>query len=195
MIIKRHKNQKGFTLVEMMVAVSIFVIVAFIVVSTLLTMSYAYKKAQKMRLIMDNFNFALQAMSLNIREGIGYESCNSGDNSCIKLVPIDSWLAGGNTPTVCYSLEPEDSANGINGYIEKCSGACPCNDSNDSISRLTSPDINVQILKFIINDGTGPNLARNKVKIIISGEAGVLAREKTDFFVQNTVSQRNDNNQ
>lgn len=192
MIIQAKKTKSGFTLIEMMVAVSIFVIVAFIVVSTLLTMSYAYKKAQKMRLLMDNFNFALQAMSLTIREGVDYKPACDGDR-CIKFKPIDSWLEGGND-YICYNFI--DGSESEKGYIERCLGdgnlACPC--SGNAV-RFTSPDIDVDNLSFVINDdGPISQNGLNKVKILISGEAGTAPREKTSFFIQNTVSQRNNNN-
>ncbi|MFA5291131.1 MAG: type II secretion system protein [Candidatus Paceibacterota bacterium] len=175
---KTEINKKhGFTLVEMMVAVSIFVIVAFIVVSTLLTMSYAYKRAQKMRLLMDNFNFSLQSMSLNIREGINYNNdhCSAAED-CIEFLPIDSWL-NNESQTVCYSKNSTS--------VKKCFGACPCQEDELDI---ISPEIQVDSLKFNIV-GEGGTL--KKVKIIISGMAGTAPRERTDFFIQNTISQRN----
>lgn len=190
MIEQKRTKKTGFTLIEMMVAVSIFVIVAFIVVSTLLTMSYAYKKAQKMRLLMDNFNFALQAMSLTIREGVDYIGEN---DNWIKFKPIDSWLEGENN-YICYSFHSDSETD--KGYIEKCSGdinlSCPCSGSG---VRFTSPDIDVDKLSFSINDsGFVSQNGLNKVKIMVGGEAGTVPREKTSFFIQNTVSQRNDNN-
>lgn len=178
---KSH-SPKGFTLIEMMVAVSIFVIVAFIIITTLLTMSYAYKRAQKMRLIMDNFNFALQSMSLNIREGINYSPVGVPSDN-IQFIPIDASLTGG--ASMCYSLR---TVSGANGYVEKCSiggsVSCPCSGRG---SRFTSADINVKNLKFNI-EGFGN---KKKVEILIQGEAGVREKEKTSFFIQTTATQRN----
>ena len=172
-------KSKGFTLIEMMVSVSIFVIVAFIVVSTLLTMSYAYKKAQKMRLLMDNFNFSLQSMSLDIREGINYDNSTcDAENDCIQFVPIDSWLGNGTLSPICYYL----SGTNVKKYIGECSP-----NLTDGLDIISS-GIAVDKLKFYIEED--PNTLE-KVKIIISGTAGNNSRELTSFFIQNTVSQRN----
>lgn len=177
---KNNSPKKGFTLIEMMVAVSIFVIVAFVIISTLLTLSYAYRKAQRMRLLMDNFNFSLQSMSLNIREGINYNS-SCDDNSCIQFKPIDAWIKNENK-FICYNFY-RDTEN--RGRIKKCvNSSCPCDD-NEGLD-IVSPEINVQKLSFDISAN-----GRKKVKIIISGEAGLTARELTSFFIQNTVAQRN----
>lgn len=174
------KTRRGFTLIEMMVSVSIFVIVAFIVVSTLLTMSYAYKKAQKMRLIMDNFNFSLQSMSLGIREGTDHIADYGG--SYFSFKPVDAAFDP-NISNVCYSL----GNFGGKGAILKCSDPCPCDVLEDN--RFTSSDINVTNLNFFKTTGTSL-WQRNKVKIVIQGTAGT-GREFVEFFIQNTVSQRN----
>lgn len=166
---KKLKRQQGFTLIEMMVAVSIFVIVAFIVVSTLLTLSYAYKKAQKMRLLMDNFNFALQSMSINIREGVSYQ----GGGGEISFTPIDSWVEGSNK-RICYKLEGD--------RIKKCDNDCATCSGG---SYITSSDIKVTDLQFTIGIGD-----KKLVKIFVKGTAG-NNRDKTEFAIQNSVSQRN----
>lgn len=171
---KSVNKQKGFTLIEMMVAVSIFVIVAFIVVSTLLTMSYAYKKAQKMRLIMDNFNFAIQSMSLSIREGINYDnSACSADKDCLAFLPIDSWATPSPDNKICYKLENET--------IKICDGSCvSCSTS------IISSDIKVTRLLFDWIDTSH----KEKMKIFIEGKAGT-GREETNFSIQTTITQRN----
>jgi len=184
------KNQgepktKGFTLVEMLVSVSIFVIVAFIVVSTLLTMSYAYKKAQRMRLLMDNLGFSIQTLSLNIREGVGYSQSDCSPNEaegCFEFQPLDSWLSN-ESANVCYRRYVRED-NGPGGIL-KCNSSCSSCSVNSG-SDIISPEINITKLQFIETSGNQKSL----VKIMIAGEAGAN-RDFTDFFIQNSVSQRN----
>ncbi|MCX6713057.1 MAG: type II secretion system protein, partial [Candidatus Vogelbacteria bacterium] len=66
----------GFTLIEIMVAVSIFVIVAFIVTSTLLVVLDANRRANAWRSIMENVNFAIDSMSYKIKFGREYVIMN-----------------------------------------------------------------------------------------------------------------------
>jgi len=181
-MIKFFNNKKrGFTLIEMMVAVSLFVIVAFIVVSTLLTLSYSYKKAQSMRLLMDNLNFTIQSISLNLREGIKYNDGGvCSDGSCVKFVPIDVWFGKSGPLTAsdfsCYSQTNDNKG------IEKCTGSCPCSGSGQ---KIVSPEIDIQKLNFEVT-GNGD---RKKVRILIKGLAG-SGKNQADFFIQNTISQR-----
>ena len=64
---------KGFTLIEIMVAVSIFVVVALIATGAFITANQINQKAQAIKLIMDNLNFALDSMSLKIRKGTVFD--------------------------------------------------------------------------------------------------------------------------
>ena len=71
----------GFTLIEMMVAVSIFAIVALIATSTLMLIMDASRRADATRSLVDNLNFALDSMSDKIRGGNNFSgtpgSCDS----------------------------------------------------------------------------------------------------------------------
>ena len=140
-----------------------------------------------MRLLMDNLGFSIQSMSINIREGVDYNQTGCSNNKdCIQFMPIDSWLSNPPGNPVCYSLD-------VNS-LRKCevtgSSACPC--SYDSGSALTSPEIKIKNLKFTIvpEPNLSNSLVQKKVKIIIAGEAGTVSRDLTNFFIQNTVSQR-----
>ncbi|MFA6476547.1 MAG: type II secretion system protein [Candidatus Paceibacterota bacterium] len=180
---KKTKFSKfGFTLIEMMVSVSIFVIVAFIVVSTLLTLSFSYKKAQKLRILMDNLGFSVQSISINIREGANYSQPLICGTSCIQFEPVDSLWGLIPEKDVRYFLEGQG--------IKKCdvpvasTGLC-----SGPVSILTSPEI--KITKFEFTFDTVPSaLKRKVVKFLIFGEAGFTDRERSSFFIQDTVSQR-----
>jgi len=60
-------KKNGFTLIEMLVAVSLFVFVMLIGVGVLLSIIDANRKARALSSVMNNLNFALESMSRNIR--------------------------------------------------------------------------------------------------------------------------------
>lgn len=112
---KTISKNRGFTLIEMMVSVSIFVIVALIVSGVLVQLSAAYKKAQAMRLLMDNLNFALEKINLELREGVNISLSER------EGVQFDR-LGGG---TFCYKKETIDSRD----TLVKCAEGCTtCSD-------------------------------------------------------------------
>ena len=53
----KQSKQTGFTLIETMVSMAIFVIVAMVITTVFITIIDANRKAQSIRLVMDNLNF------------------------------------------------------------------------------------------------------------------------------------------
>src|SRR5262249_17340095 len=66
------KTERGFTLIEIMVAVSIFAVVMLVGVGALLTMVEVNKRAQGINSVMNNLNAAVEQMSRSIRVGSNY---------------------------------------------------------------------------------------------------------------------------
>lgn len=170
------KNKKGFTLIEIMVAVSIFVIVAFIVTSTLLAILDASRRANKIRLIVDNMNFALDSMSIKMKFGkidtLTSESVSfydrEGDYICYKLIPENTAI----TPKT-------------NGSIQKCLDGCA-----GTCRQITTSEISVTGLTFKEPISCNDEVCLNK-EIIILVNATVKMKDQSDMSLdfQTAVSQ------
>jgi len=68
---KKTNLQSGFTLIELMVSVSIFAIVTVIVSGSFITLAGIYRQVQANRAIINNLNLAMDTMTLQVREGKG----------------------------------------------------------------------------------------------------------------------------
>lgn len=68
----KNNNTGGFTIIETMTAVSIFIIVVTIGIGALLNANSVHNKSQNMRSIMDNMNFIMEDISRNLRTGYNY---------------------------------------------------------------------------------------------------------------------------
>jgi len=86
------KYSKAFTLVEMIISLGIFAIVAVIALGALVRIITANQKAQTLSAAMTNLNFALESMSREIRVGTQYY-CDTDPASSIN-VPIDGTNGG-----------------------------------------------------------------------------------------------------
>jgi len=174
--LKTEKKSKGFTLIEMLVAVSIFVLVAFVVVTVFISALDAYRKAQNMKRIMENLNFALNSMALNIREGYQY-SVTGGSTSNT-----------GNTLSVCskadcsqaniYKIESDTKGDRTVGRLK----------SNTQF--MTSREVDITNLYFeVIGAINEPQM----VKVFVKGKAqqGDKEKEKAEFAIQAHLSKRN----
>jgi len=73
MQIKPFKNKKsGYTIIETMIAVALFLVVIMSGMNTLLSANLVNNKTAKMRSIMDNLSFIVEDISRNMRTGYTY---------------------------------------------------------------------------------------------------------------------------
>ena len=179
---KAFKTSAGFTLVELMVSLSIFVIVMTIVMGAVLSVVNVNSLAQSKKTAMDNLNFAIESMSRTIRFGTSYHcdvvgtlstprDCSAGANS-LTLRAVDGSL-------VTYSLSAGALTRSING---------------GTALALTSPEVTIQNLSFRVfgSYAYGVDYLQPQVILTISGLAGTANKVKTQalFKMQTTVSQR-----
>lgn len=183
----------GFTLVELMVATSIFVVIMLSSMSSLFIMLNAAKNSKALRFAMDNVNFAMESMTRSIRMGTSYY-CGSAVNvkdleetkdcpsilseggTFIAFKPQDATA----TNKVVYKLSKRDDGT---YYIARCGegGACVS---------IISPLVNIEKLKFFV-DGSSPDDSKQaSVYIIIKGSVMVKG-VPTSFAIQTMASQRN----
>ncbi len=66
------RSAAGFTLIEIMVAMSIFAIVALVSVSALIMANRVNQKAQALKVATDSLHFALSSLTFKLRQGKNY---------------------------------------------------------------------------------------------------------------------------
>ncbi|MFT5849696.1 MAG: prepilin-type N-terminal cleavage/methylation domain-containing protein [Patiriisocius sp.] len=195
------KKSSGFTLIEVLVSMSIFTIVVSMAVGSLVVLIDANAKAQNVQAIVSNVSFALDSMTREIRTGFFYE-CESSSGS---LTQTDSG-AEGNVRS-CSSggsaFAFTEGGNSLTDGMGSLRIAFRYNSSDDSIERrlgtsgvwqrITAPDVVITNMEFVVT-GTATlssgNTRTPTVSIFISGEAGSLAETDSTFNLQATVAQQ-----
>ncbi len=174
--IKQKKdNKKGFTLIEVIVAVGIFSLVMMVALGAIISIVGANKKAQALHNVINNLNLAVESMVREMRTGYDYE-CGTGDECtsfAFKSKQINQDISGAPVAVV-YELK--------NNSIQKSV------DGGSSFLQITSDDVNIEILKFYavgINDDTKQPL----VLMVLKGTAMVGGKE-SQFNIQTLISQR-----
>lgn len=66
------KTKTGFTIIEVMVSISLFLVIVMSGMTALLNANLLSQKSRDMRSIMDSLNFAMEDMSKNLRTGYDY---------------------------------------------------------------------------------------------------------------------------
>ncbi|MEI6843419.1 MAG: type II secretion system protein [bacterium] len=175
------KKNKGFTLVELMVSISLFSIVMLISMGSIMTVLDSNRKSQSLRAVMDNLNFTLESMTRSIRFGEKYHcgtsgtltnpsDCPSGDTSLTLLAPLPS----GTTGLVTYRLSA--------GKIVKTVGGVDMD--------LTSLDVTIDRLTFYVLGSASSDTYQPRVLIVVKGHSGTKTSTQTSFTLETTISQR-----
>lgn len=192
----RHQ-QRGFTLVEMIVAVALFSVVMLVSVGALLSLVTANRKAQALQSVMNNLNIAVDGMVRSIRIGTTYH-CDTGNFT----TPADC----SNGATI-FAFEPyHDSSQGavppwIYWFAQDSNGVGRLYKSEDGTMAggvpITSPDVAINSVMFYVigscpvRGGTCNDQLQPKVLIVIKGTAGAASvKTITTFHIQATAVQR-----
>lgn len=207
--------QKGFTLVEMIVSIAIFTIVAVIAVGALLKIIDANKKAQSLKTTINNVHYLLDSMSREVRTGSRYYCSPSvpGVSAEGLLNPtscnLSSHPAGGSWYVAFNSAKTYPKVGGgfcnlvmvyrfrfdLNRKVEavfksqqpNCENRTP---GSWSDGYVIPSDVVISDLRLKVD--TGVSIGQPRVFLRIKGYSGVKERNKTPFDVQTTISQRID---
>ncbi len=183
------KNSRGFSLMEVMVAVSIFIIVAMVAGSSFVGLVSAYKTTSVSHQNMDNLNISIESMVRSIKKGTNYHCGPDPDLSApldCALSPSDflTFLSSSGDP-VTYSL-------GKSSYSQCPSPSQVCKKIGDGeYLALTDPSIvSINHLLFFVLGTSLVDSQQPRVVIVIDGTAG-RGKDQTTFSLQTMVSQRN----
>ncbi len=164
-----RRNDRGFTLIEIMVAVSIFVIVMLIAIGALINAVDANRKAQALSNVINNVNFSLESMIRDIRTGTQYSV--SGTSFTFHDT-FDN--------VITYNLNSQKilKSVGVNfGATHQPVGGF-----------ITSTQVVIESLDFTLQGG-GKGDGQPAVLIHISGKAG-NGKTTSSFKVETLVTQR-----
>ena len=211
---KTIQRKKGFSLVEMLVAISLFTVVMTASTGALLAVVAANRKAQAFDSAMSNMNFVMDHMTRNLRVGTTY-ACASGSPATFSSGTIDTpancWRTTGSPlgPGNAIAFEPQQAkdteqrnqdvyrynsdANG--GFIERCKTDCHI---GGSYTRMTAE--NVDITRFNIyvegacsatGGGCTADAVQPRIFLLIGGTVKNDSNTPpTAFSLQTSITQR-----
>ena len=199
------RSQAGFTLVEMLVAVSLFAVVMTVSIGALLSLIDANRKAQAIQSVMNNLNVALDGMVRNIRMGHTYHCGSANETNKTTLSTAADCTSGG----ALIAFEPFGGSRASNAdqwvYWFEDGRLYKSEDSRDTQLPITAPEIQIDSFQVFVT-GAQNTLSGNgdtvqpRVVIVLEGTAGaennpfgVLGtseRIRTTFTIQSAASQR-----
>lgn len=169
-------TKRGFTLIEIMTAVSIFAVVMTISMGAILQVFNTNRKSEALKAVMDNLNLTVESMSREIRFGRDYDcGAEGGDTNCSGSEDTMRFTASDGREIV-YEL--------ADGTIYKST------DGGAGFLPVTAAEIEISDLSFYVLGTLAGDALQPKVIIKIKGTAGVKDVDETDFTLQTLVSQR-----
>ncbi len=195
-----HKTSKGFTLIELMVSMSIFGIVSTISVGTLLVMIDANRKAQSVSSAMSSLSFVLDNITRNVRTGYDYYcstvSGTLGRNDSLLGVGHTKDCANGNSLIFTDSRSGARMAFRQNGTVlERRIVDSRSGNAGKSWLQVT-PD-NVVINTFDVTVAHAEETFEDngdteqpQVTLVVAGVVNAGQKTETDFNLQANVTQR-----
>lgn len=180
--ILNSQSEKGFTLVELLISIAVFLVIMTISLGSIISILDAGRKARSLKDVMTNLNFATEVISREIRFGRNYycgvdtASPHTASNSC----------SNGGTAISFTTSEGVDTIYRLNGtQIERSV------DYGASYLGVTSPDVTVEDLTFyVFNTAPAPNQKQPRILMIVRGYAGVKPTIQSRFTLQTVMSQR-----
>jgi prepilin-type N-terminal cleavage/methylation domain-containing protein len=166
-VFRSRKTTTGFTLIELMVSVALFAIVVMISMAAILSVVDSTKKAQSMKSVMNNLNFALETMTRSIKTGTNL-GVIQGDSNTKSSVSVKDQ----NSKQLTYSLGSGLAANSI---------------VRNGTEAITAPEVNIDNLKFF--DGTIMN-GQPSVIMVVQGTVKLSERVSSEFSIQTAITQR-----
>ena len=192
----KSTRQSGFTLIELMVAVTIFAFVMTSAIGAVLTMVDANQKSQALNAVMANLNSSLEAMSRNIRTGYDYlcfsdeDPTESGPPSYLELDPCINDHAVSGISFIPSNLSQGADANTRFYYLIADDQVWQyVTGDGEAYTSLTGSDISIndQVSGFyVFRPANGQPRVFLKLKGTVNGREGLGA----SFYLQTTMAQR-----
>ena len=192
----RERSSRGFSIVEMIVAVALFVIVMVVAMGALMALVDANRKARALESVMSNLNIALDGMVRSLRMGSRYDceiseqsgyttptDCRSGDGGRILgFLPYGGDPLDG-TEYWVYAFVP--GSEGVSGYIARST------DNGQTFLKITAPEVDITSMKFYVDGTNSGDTVQPKIVMLVEGTAGAAkVKTRTTFSIQATAVQR-----
>lgn len=178
----KNNLQKGFTLIEIMVALSVFVVILTVMMGSIVSIVDSNQKSRSKTSSLDSLNFTLEAMSRAIRFGTNYHCGSSGN----LYNPLDC-----SSPSSSFSFRSADG-NLVTYFLSSNIIYRSINNGTSYALTPTNGDVIIQNLDFRVfgSYAYGTDYLQPQVIINVSGYSGSKSSTRSNFNLQTTVSQR-----
>jgi prepilin-type N-terminal cleavage/methylation domain-containing protein len=204
-------NNRGFTLIEVLVSLTLFTIVLVMAGGTVVSVIDINKRNQAISSVVNNLNYSIDSMIRDIKTGYLYKCDYSGtytvmalkevsvipsQSDCINLTLVST--ISGVDVVVKYDFVQPVPTSSQNGYILKT--VFDVNGSQLGMYNITDKtNVNIESLNLSVKNPDALSCdssivtcdyGQPSVAVVIKGMAGSQQIEVSKFYVQTFISQR-----
>ena len=187
MFVNYRRKKNGFTLLEMLVAIGVFSVVATVAVSSVLMSLRANRKIRSTQTVINNLGYALESMTRAIRVGTHYH-CD------VNVGPITARRdCSSAASSFAFESSGGDRGDPNDQVVYRLNGTTieRSLDGGASYSPFTAAEVVVERLQFFVEHAAAlPDQNQPFVIMTIEGYAAPDPATRTDFHIQTTVTQR-----
>lgn len=193
---KKASSKCGFSIIEVLVAFTIFTFIMITAIGALTSIISANRKAQSIKSAMNNLNFAVESMARNIRVGTTYHcSAGGGDPPSIPSSQVDTTSdcknPGGRI--MAFEANDGDASDGSDQIVYRLNNTqlerSEESGAPGSFIKITAPEVQIESFQFYVSGTARGDGDQPFVIITLSGTAGI-GRAATSFRIETSVSQR-----
>ncbi len=187
----KHNKTHGFSLIEIMVSLSVFAMVMVASVGALLTIVDANAKAQALYSAMTNLSFAVDSIGRNIRTGYNYLCLSSGDNRLnLSSLPSGSDDCTNGNDAIVFTREKDGYRVGyrLNGSMLEQREVGGGNDTD--WLPITAEATIISNFDVVVEGSTAGDEEQPVASILIEGAVNNGLDIDTKFTLQTKVTQR-----
>lgn len=170
-------NKKGFTIIEMIVSIGIFTVVAVAAVAALTSVIDANRRTRALTETNNNLNFVLQSLVREIRNGFNY-GCDASQPSST------SPCTGGKSEFGFI----DSSRDEVGFQLDSTDKSIERSVNGGTFQDITPSQVDITHLKFRVI-GSNDNNEQSRVEITIEAQAGSGDATST-LNLQTTATQR-----
>ncbi|MBI2451204.1 MAG: prepilin-type N-terminal cleavage/methylation domain-containing protein [Parcubacteria group bacterium] len=173
--LKFKNKESGFSLMEMIVAIGVFLIIFSIIIGIFISASRVQRKTLGLISIINDSRFVFERMGKEMRTGKTFQFPTGALNGSNKIC-----FTNDKGIQVVYQL----NATSIARYEGVCDSVLPAN------SKITSQNVEITYLKFYLSGETAPP-DTNQPRITITAglkSSGIPATESSTINIEKTIS-------
>ena len=187
--------RRGYTIIETMITVSLFIIIVMAGMGALLNANLVHQKSSDMRSIMDNLSFIMDDMSRNLRTGYDYHCIVAGDPIPIGEPNPKTKSCDGGGGISFKSTNPISQWVYYMGTIDGNAGIFRSTNGGSTFIKLTPDEVIITMADsgFTVLGAEPPALGNQQqpfATINLVGKIILKNNVETPFSLQTSVSQR-----